>query len=392
MGEENNKNMDYIDKRQNNYTDRNIRISKTFIIQIIVLAVICYLLFQKIYTPEWKLAQQLYNALADTPLLLIVIFFFVGAALFSFSLLQIILIVTCAFRAIKYLEALVPFSKGGLVAFYVSSFFFHLFLSSGVIAVTVLYFPKGARIGLLIGALLCLFISLGRWGLTQENLVDFAAVSQHYWDEKFRWALGSPHTVGTYLFIEVQTDREKHPRKARFLRILVILFVVLIVVFSIILIRKWALAEENPNIESDSSTEKDQEQYDTVTFYNGEIYNTPTSECLAPLSIKASRGKSYYVVLDHIKSPTDDMSFMIKPNSTAEVTVPLGEYEIYYACGDTWYGTEHHFGSETSYNKCEGTFEFYFDGEYYQGWSLELIEQYNGNMDTDVIPASEFPG
>ena len=70
--------------------------------------------------------------------------------------------------------------------------------------------------------------------------------------------------------------------------------------------------------------------------------------------------------------------------------MPLGIYDIYYASGDQWYGETFMFGAETSFYKCDRTFNFYYDGSYFQGWTIELYEQEGGNMETDIISADEF--
>lgn len=128
-----------------------------------------------------------------------------------------------------------------------------------------------------------------------------------------------------------------------------------------------------------------------VSFSNGEIIQYPQSEQLCPLTVEVTDENSYYIFLDSTTTQYNDMAFMVSPSSSAEVLVPLGTYEIYYASGETWYGEEVLFGSSTSYNKCEGTFDFYDDGEYYQGWTLELYMQDEGNMDTEIISAEDFP-
>ncbi len=121
--------------------------------------------------------------------------------------------------------------------------------------------------------------------------------------------------------------------------------------------------------------------------YNGKIITRPNGEQLAPLSIYTKGDKNFYVILDG----DDRMSFYAAADSVAEVEVPLGNYEIYYATGDTWYGKKDLFGQDTTYHKCEGDFEFYEDGDYYQGWTLELFLQRDGNMSTETITADEFP-
>lgn len=123
------------------------------------------------------------------------------------------------------------------------------------------------------------------------------------------------------------------------------------------------------------------------SVYNGKIITWPDGEQLAPLSIATKGDKGFYVILDG----DDYMSFYVAADSVAEVEVPLGFYEIYYATGDIWYGKKNLFGADTTYHKCEGDFEFYNDGTYYQGWSLELYLQRDGNMSTETITVEEFP-
>lgn len=129
-----------------------------------------------------------------------------------------------------------------------------------------------------------------------------------------------------------------------------------------------------------------------VPFSNGEIVLYPSGNMVAPLSIQVTGSDGYYIYLDCIDEPSNDMAFMVSPGSTAEVSVPLGNYEVFYACGETWYGPDTKFGASTSYYQCNDTFDFFFDGEYYQGWTLELYLQTYGNMDSDAISQSEFPG
>ena len=129
-----------------------------------------------------------------------------------------------------------------------------------------------------------------------------------------------------------------------------------------------------------------------VQFTNGHIYKKPSDECLCPLTIKTAAYESAYIYLDSQSDRANDMSFIVKAGESAKVFVPLGEYEIYFATGDTWYGTKYHFGEDTRYGKCDDLFDISYDGESYLGWTLELYEQYNGNLNTDDIPESAFPG
>lgn len=143
---------------------------------------------------------------------------------------------------------------------------------------------------------------------------------------------------------------------------------------------------------------------------NGEVVKDTKEEKLAPLTIKTSGTSDYYIALKCIDVPNaqfssafvreydtlrHDMSFYIKGGKTAEILVPLAEYEIYYAVGDTWYGASEKFGEDTQYYKCEDTFLFEEqwddEGMYYSGWTITLYAVPGGNMASDEIPASEFP-
>ena len=125
---------------------------------------------------------------------------------------------------------------------------------------------------------------------------------------------------------------------------------------------------------------------------NGQIIEAPLSEGLAPLGVTTPTGKNCYVYLSSLEgSSYKNTGFYVEADQFAEVLVPLGLYEIYYATGDVWYGPDYLFGEDTRRYQCEGTFRFYDDGEYYQGWTLELYLQDNGNMDSDPIDASDWP-
>lgn len=84
------------------------------------------------------------------------------------------------------------------------------------------------------------------------------------------------------------------------------------------------------------------------------------------------------------------MSFFVRAGETANVDVPLGEYTLYYATGETWYGPELVFGDETIYYKADETFDFYEEGGYINGWTVELYLQFDGNLSTDTIDPDEF--
>lgn len=149
---------------------------------------------------------------------------------------------------------------------------------------------------------------------------------------------------------------------------------------------------QTDNIPKDGEDSDKSPQYNAVYLYDGGFIKKPDAERVCPLSVEVGEGYDYYIYLDSLVSDALDMSFTVKGGSTVEKDVPIGDYIIYYAAGETWYGPEHHFGPDTSYNECEEIFRFYDGGEYYNGYSLELYLQSNGNLDTEEIERSEFPG
>lgn len=145
---------------------------------------------------------------------------------------------------------------------------------------------------------------------------------------------------------------------------------------------------------------------------NGYIFEDFTLgilEKVAPLTIEAGGTGGYYIVVDPVhftfSGAVDSFSrtryemgakysylkFYVDANSAVDVLVPLGEYEIYYATGENWYGEDSLFGSDTRYYKCDSTFLFSIEDNQYTGWTVELKPVINGNLDTDVIDAEDFP-
>jgi len=161
--------------------------------------------------------------------------------------------------------------------------------------------------------------------------------------------------------------------------------------------------------EKEDAVESTKIAWPIVPVENGEIIDPPYDEGLAPLTIKTSGSDNYYIVLRDLAPESEadtafkkmmasrekglnGMSFFVAGGQSAEVLIPLGEYEIFYTAGKDWYGSHRLFNEDTQHYKCEGTFAFEEKNGHYQGWTLELYEQANGNMDTIPIDKSDFPG
>lgn len=133
---------------------------------------------------------------------------------------------------------------------------------------------------------------------------------------------------------------------------------------------------------------------DAVSFSNGEIVKYPVGERLAPLTVETTDSSNYCIVLeplDAVARANGQMAFMILAGEEVDISVPLGEYEIFYTTGTTWYGSEDYFGKESGFYKCDGTFDFDADDQSVNGWTLTLYAVPNGNLETDKIPQKDFP-
>lgn len=163
---------------------------------------------------------------------------------------------------------------------------------------------------------------------------------------------------------------------------------------------------ETPSVTFPPATEPRPVLRQEAKPFHGETFEEFTIEGLAPFSVTGTG--DIYLVLDPIdlsdsveigvgeqQASLDEkcmeLRVFIRSGMTFETDVPLGKYEVYYATGDAWYGEDNLFGPDTQYYKCDGTFDFTEDSQGYNGWTLTLTAVYNGNLDTDSIPAAVFP-
>ena len=111
---------------------------------------------------------------------------------------------------------------------------------------------------------------------------------------------------------------------------------------------------------------------------------------VAPLGIKTQAGHNYFVKVVEFGSDQAVLTAYVEGGRYFETTLPLGSYELRYASGEVWYGTDHHFGPETTYSKADQILNFTFDGYQYSGAMIELILQADGNLRTVDIDNSQF--
>lgn len=127
----------------------------------------------------------------------------------------------------------------------------------------------------------------------------------------------------------------------------------------------------------------------------GVLYNRTSRVELAPLTFVTNPGADYYVKLVDPQTKSDLFGIYVRGGQRMEVRVPLGDYEMRYAMGHTWYGIPNRFGPGTAYFRAEQVFTFSktsdgSDGYTINGNVVELILQQNGNLSTAPIGAEDF--
>lgn len=132
--------------------------------------------------------------------------------------------------------------------------------------------------------------------------------------------------------------------------------------------------------------------YATIPPKNGKIiYSKFSSEDhIAPFSVDTSGSGYYYIKLKDHQTGQTVLSFFVHGGQSVEIDVPLGNFDLLYAHGNVWYGPVNLFGSKTVCQKSDDSFLFYQDGEYVNGWTVDLYPQTNGNLDMDYIAMDEF--
>lgn len=123
----------------------------------------------------------------------------------------------------------------------------------------------------------------------------------------------------------------------------------------------------------------------------GVILLNTKEEAIAPFQIKTSPGDNYYVKLvDKVTNKTI-VGIFVKGGQTLDVDVPLGTYKMRYASGQVWQGLENLFGEETTrYSASNDIFNFNIVGDQVSGYTVELIKQAGGNLETHQIDAQQF--
>lgn len=116
-------------------------------------------------------------------------------------------------------------------------------------------------------------------------------------------------------------------------------------------------------------------------------------EGVAPFEIKTRSGGYYFIKLVDSSTDQEVLTAFIRGGEPFETNVPIGSYRIRYAAGQFWFGEALDFGGPdfgASYSRCEDRFHFTRTSSGYNGYTIELILQPNGNLQTKPISADDF--
>ncbi len=129
-----------------------------------------------------------------------------------------------------------------------------------------------------------------------------------------------------------------------------------------------------------------------VTVSPGILWVRTNRPRVAPFEVVTRAGDDYYIKLVDAYSDNDVVGMFVRGGETLEVLVPLGSYRMRYAYGDVWRGERQHFGpgEMTQFSEVDETLRFVETTYAYEGHTIELIRQLDGNLEVGNISASRF--
>ena len=137
-------------------------------------------------------------------------------------------------------------------------------------------------------------------------------------------------------------------------------------------------------------------QHEIVAFpANGTTKITWEAEPIARFEVSAINATTYnFIKLVSIEDDSQKIFVHVHPRATTETKVPLGEYELFMASGDIWYGEDLIFGNHGDYRKAIDTFHFYITENEHNvithGHTLILKAAINGNVPSTPARMDDF--
>lgn len=98
------------------------------------------------------------------------------------------------------------------------------------------------------------------------------------------------------------------------------------------------------------------------------------------MTIRTDAGANYFLVLRNRQTGVKAATIFIQGGNTFSGGMALGEYDLAYTSGDTWYGNRLFFGPESGVSKADSTMRFYAASGGLSGVELTLYGVIGGNM------------
>lgn len=123
---------------------------------------------------------------------------------------------------------------------------------------------------------------------------------------------------------------------------------------------------------------------------SGVLQINTEAEQIAPFKINADTSGCYYLKMIGTSNGQAVLTVFLRAGESVLIDVPLGEFEIHYATGHTWFGEIHHFGQAARCFKLDTNLRFFVDGETIAGHELTLYGVSDGNIVSEPIAPEKF--
>ena len=177
-------------------------------------------------------------------------------------------------------------------------------------------------------------------------------------------------------------------------------------IWSLLILSIAAFFLFNPIENIKSTINSDPSNIDTLEEENKEPEIILTPIQTPPTGIYQNYTSNKLIASFEIRNHNDDFNYLMKfndystnqtiftvflnKNENCNIKVPLGNYIITLARGNTWYGDDILFGENTNYMKYDKLISFYQDGLNIQGHYIDMTPTPTGNLDTDYISENDF--
>lgn len=189
--------------------------------------------------------------------------------------------------------------------------------------------------------------------------------------------------------LEAQLDELKPKKKHLPLHriIIAVLVGVICVLMLIVLVLLRIYVFPVVEVPSETSCSTESTLPDVARPQNGQIIQYPRGIRESPLTFEAATNCDFLVTMDPLDAKQEKIVFYVRAGEAIRLDICCGEYEVSYAYGKTWYGTDKLFGSDTKYGKLDESFKFENNETLGDGWIIKLSWKTYGTTVTDKLIA-----